>query len=376
MSGKKMLAAIQGLVGGPHMRENGSSMAWHSGLGFQSYEEALVRACYNILLGREPEAEVSVAQKAPRIPEDQEQRFREVLRRFVQSEEFNASQGGFVSQPLLPLDQLIQGTRLQVEDKVRSLCRTTYLGDGVALCRILGRFHMFVHTSDVGFATHMLHRGVWEMWLTEFMVRTIKPGMRVLDVGGNFGYYSVLMSDLVGPAGHCHIFEPNQKIAELLGRTLAVNFADRYRIWEIALSDRDAEMANFFIPYTEPKNAQLVPCIDESLRTKGSFTEVPIRSMDSIADELGRIDFIKIDTEGAELDILAGMRAVALAQRPNIVVEVNCGRGYDAGPILREFEEIYGSINIIGGDGFSRKTSIEEVTTTHMDSDWLIHFTS
>jgi len=344
---------------------------------FQSYEDALVRACYRVLLGRGPEPAAREAQTAPPLAEEQEQRFRGVLRRFMESDEFTARRANVVGLPLLPVEGLIRHNRVHVEDQIRSLCQTTYLGENTALCRILGRFHMFVHTSDVGFATHILHRGVWEMWLTEFMVRTIKPGMRVLDVGGNFGYYSVLMSDLVQHEGHCHIFEPNRKIANLLQRTLDVNgYTGRSKLWDVALSNRDEDSINFFIPRSEPKNAHLVSHIDDSLRDQGDFTTVPTRSMDGMADQLGRIDFIKIDTEGAELDILAGMRGIARAQRPEIVVEVNCGRGYDVAPLLQEYREIYGSLRFIGDDGFSHSTSIEEVMTENYDSDWLIHFVS
>lgn len=343
--------------------------------GFRSYEEALIRACYHTLLERQPEPAAKAAETAPYIAEEEEQRFREILKRFTESDEFAARRAHVVGQPLLPVEALIKGSRLQVEDQIRALCRTTYLGNGTALCRILGRFHMFVHTSDVGFATHVLHRGIWEMPLTEFMVRKIRPGMRVLDVGGNFGYYSVLMSALVQSAGYCHVFEPNRNIARLLRRTLSVNGFDNYsHVWEIALADHDQEDVHFFIPDSEPKNARLVVEIDDRLRGEGSFTRVPIRAIDGMAEQLGRIDFIKIDTEGAEMAVLAGMRNTIRQQRPAIVVEVNCGRDYDAEPMLRELLDIYGSINFVGDDGFSHPTSIEYLLSTNVGSDWLVHF--
>ena len=343
--------------------------------GFSSYEEALARACYRSLLGREPEPAVESAHTSRRISKEQEERFDEIIGRFLKSDEFAARHAVILGQSLLPIGELVQGSRLQVEDRIRALCRTTYLGNSTALCRFLGRFHMFVHTSDVGFATHILHRGVWEMPLTEFMVRNIRPGMRVLDVGGNFGYYSALMSELVQHDGYCHIFEPNRTIAQLLRRTLSVNgFDSRSHVWEVALGNREDDSVHFFIPHTEPKNARLVAAVDEGLTAEGYFTEVPIRSLDGLADQLGRIDFIKIDTEGAEIDVLAGMRGIVREQKPTIVVEVNCGRDYDAEPALRELFEIYGSINFIGDDGFSHPISIEQLLTTNVGSDWLVNF--
>jgi len=349
-------------------------MSSRRSLGSDSYEEALVRACYQVLLGREIDSAAKEAQTAGQIREDEEQRLRDILRRFVQSDEFAARHPSASSKPLLPVGDLIQGSRVEVEDRIRALCQSTYLGNGVALCRALGRFHMFVHTADVGFATHILQSGLWEMQLTEFMVRTIRPGMRVLDVGANYGYYSLLMADLVQGHGRCEAFEPNPKVAELLRRSLSVNgFEGRSRVWEIALSNRDDASVNFFVPHSEPKNAHLIAQVDESRSAEGYFTKVGVRSLDGLAKDLGRVDFLKMDAEGAEIHIIEGMHAIVREQRPIMVVEVNCGR-YDAVPMLQELVDIYGSVNFIDHDGHSRPTSIEEVTTVNVGLDWLVHF--
>lgn len=341
---------------------------------FASYEEALVRSCYRILLGREPDASVTRVQRAAPIKADEEQRFREILLGVIQSDEFNARYAGLVSKPLMPVGDLVRGSRVEVEDRIRALCQATYLGDGVALCRALGRFHMFVHTSDVGFATHVMHSGIWEMPLTEFMVRTIKPKMRVLDIGANYGYYSLLMADLVQGDGLCQTFEPNPKVAQLLKRSLSVNgFESRSRVWEIALSNSNEDSVNFFVPHNEPKNGHLVADVDDARLNDGYFTKVAMRSPNSLASELGRIDFMKIDAEGAEIHIIDSMRDILREQRPVMVVEVNCAR-YDAVPMLQSLSDIYGSVNFIGHDGYSHPTSIEEVTTLNFGFDWLIHF--
>jgi FkbM family methyltransferase len=355
-------------------------MIWRSATPFEAYEEALVRACYQVLLGREPEPAARALQTARPIGAEEQARFENVLRRFIESEEYSARQRDIpaaphdaLAAPLLPIEQLTRGMRTEAEDKIRALCRTTSLGNDTVLCRILGHFHFFAHTSDIGFATHVMHSGLWEMPLTEFIARTIKPRMRVLDVGANYGYYSVLMADLVQDHGFCHAFEPNPKVAQLLKRSLYVNgFESRSRVWELALSNADDESVHFFVPHGEPKNGHLIAAVDETRLDEGYFTEVAIRSMDGLASELGRIDFIKIDAEGAEFQIVEGMRDIIRAQKPIMVVEVNCAR-YDATPMLQEFIDVYGAIHFIGDDGHSHPTSIEEIRTVNVGTDWLVH---
>src|SRR6266851_2039417 len=154
---------------------------------FPSFEESLVRCCYRALLGREPEGAVLAAQRAKRLPRAQEKAVMAILERFTSSDEYNhrvrAAASMAYDGSLFPVHRLIEGGRTDVQDNIRKRCMVSYLGDGVALCRVLGRFHMFIDTSDVGFATHVMHSGAWEMPLTEFMVKTVKPGMRVIDVG-------------------------------------------------------------------------------------------------------------------------------------------------------------------------------------------------
>lgn len=76
---------------------------------------------------------------------------------------------------------------------------------------------------DVGFAPHIIMDGFWEYWITQFIAARMKDGAVVLDVGANFGYYTLLMSDLIGPSGKCIAFEPNPGVAAKLRKTIAIN---------------------------------------------------------------------------------------------------------------------------------------------------------
>src|SRR5262245_27706135 len=108
------------------------------------------------------------------------------------------------AKPIFTLSDLNNFSRLRNEAVIRGLCANAYLGDHISLCRVLGRYSMYVDTRDIGFSSHMLLSGFWEMWVTEAIVARVKPGMRVVDCGANLGYFSLIMADLAGPAGHLH----------------------------------------------------------------------------------------------------------------------------------------------------------------------------
>jgi FkbM family methyltransferase len=196
------------------------------------------------------------------------------------------------------------------EAAVRALCRNAYLGGDMAVCRVLGRYRMFVDTQDVGLSTFLLLDGYWEMWTTEAMLRFIRPGMTAVDIGANLGYFTMLMGDLVGPSGRVVAFEPNPRMAERARRSAHVNgFAPYTQLHEVALSDYQGDTV-MFVPPTEPKNAHFS-------QSSGRDGEIRVRVQRADAfDAILDADFIKIDTEGAEDAVWRGMDGLLRRNRP------------------------------------------------------------
>ena len=89
--------------------------------------------------------------------------------------------------------------RPEAEAEIRARVQTVYLGRQTVLSRVLGFNKMFLSTTDLGFSLHVMLDGFWEIWLTLFFARSVKAGMVALDIGANFGYYSVLLGAAVGP---------------------------------------------------------------------------------------------------------------------------------------------------------------------------------
>ena len=147
--------------------------------------------------------------------------------------------------------------RSTLEAAIRRRVQTAYLGNGLVLARVLGRHKIFLRSSDRGFACHLMLDGYWEIWLTQFFARHLKPGMTAIDVGANFGYYTLLFGDAVGDTGHVIAVEPNPEAAILLRETVLLNgHADRTRIIPHALGAA-AGQAWLYAPDGEPKMQQV-----------------------------------------------------------------------------------------------------------------------
>ncbi len=154
--------------------------------------------------------------------------------------------------------QLLETPRAENVAEIRSLCRTVAFGRDTALTRVLGRYQMFVDTRDNTISPHLVLEGYWEMWVTEAMLRVIRPGMTCLDIGANLGYFSLLMADLVGPTGRVLAFEPNIDMASRARRSLSVNGMSWATLHEVALGGHDGEMV-FDADVEAPGGGHMLP---------------------------------------------------------------------------------------------------------------------
>lgn len=270
---------------------------------------------------------------------------------------------------LLSPRNVLRMPRILSQSFIRERVRPVYLGDRRALCTILARYKFFVNTRDIGFATHMLTDGYWEMWLTEFMARTIKEGMFVLDVGANYGYYSVLMADLIGPAGTLIAFEPNPRAAAAAKDSLSVNgFGSRSTVLQAAVAQAEGKVP-FCIPHHEPKNATMVPA--GYSRADAEVIEVQTVTIDGVCRSRPRVDFIKIDAEGGEYRIYRGMEETIRRDRPMIILEFNAARS-GSGDLLDLIIQTYQTLRYIGSDGLPADVSPDRLRSEKVGEDWLL----
>lgn len=178
--------------------------------------------------------------------------------------------------------------------------------------------------EGIDFAIWLL--GGYEPELSKFYERIIPTGATVLDVGANIGAHTLRLARSVGPAGKVHAFEPTGFAMEKLKRNLALN-SDLASI---------VDVHHIFLGHKDSGGAPPEICASWPLGAKGSDEELSdfcglprstdgARSMtlDSFAEhaKLERVDFVKLDVDGHEAQVLAGAVKVIERFRPDFVTE-------------------------------------------------------
>jgi FkbM family methyltransferase len=177
--------------------------------------------------------------------------------------------------------------------------------------------HLRVDHAHFGAIAH----GLLEMSVQEAMARHLGRGGVLYDVGANVGFFSLLGARLVGEPGHVYAFEPAPENARAIADNAAMNAFANVTVLERAAFSR-----------TGTGQLQLVDDRSWSkLEGYGAHpgtervVDVELVAIDDLlaAGELLPPTLVKIDVEGAELEVLAGMCATIARHRPAIICELH-----------------------------------------------------
>ena len=183
----------------------------------------------------------------------------------------------------------------------------------------------------------LIHEGGFEQKELRFVEGFLQPGMTVLDVGAHHGLYTLLASKRVGRKGKVIAFEPSPRERRRLMRHIRFNCCRNVTVMPFALAD-SAGACDFFVvsKFEDWCNSLRPPAVKHGT----SKIRAEVKCADDVLPELGitRVDFMKVDIEGAELSFFKGASRILQQSRPAILAEVQDSRtkawGYAAGDIL------------------------------------------
>lgn len=240
--------------------------------------------------------------------------------------------------------------RESLEHESRLAARAIYVGDDTVIANVLGRFKMFLSASDVGIMPHLALDGFWESWVTCAMLRMVRPGMRVVNVGANFGYYALLFAQLVGDKGHVVAVEPNPDLCALIDKSRHANGFKTLSVLRFAAADVPGD-STMVIPEGHCMNAHL----GDVSGADGHIVPTLVTTVDIIVASMtwrdAGADVVFIDAEGAEERIWEGMKKTRDKRDVTLVIEFSPRRYADALGFARKFEEDGFRIGYINVDG-------------------------
>jgi FkbM family methyltransferase len=164
--------------------------------------------------------------------------------------------------------------------------------------------------------------GRTELALLDWFANNVGQGETWLDIGAHYGYTSIALCKLVGASGHVYAFEPMLNTAGCIARTRLLNDLPQMTVVPIALGNK----ADFGVDSLLSVRGM----IDSTLQETEGFSEPFIVSRldwlwPRISEPNSRLDGIKIDVQGMEIEVLKGMSAIAKRYRPKLLVELHTG---------------------------------------------------
>ena len=170
----------------------------------------------------------------------------------------------------------------------------------------------------------------------------------ILDGGANVGLYSQLFSRLVGSKGKVFAFEPAPPTFSQLEKALLECGAENVRAYPFALGHEHGQ-ATIHLPDGVSGHAALEPHVDAWGDVSMESYEVEIRRLDDLVEEMSlkRLDFVKLDLEGAEALAIEGAATTLQRHLPSIHLELSPSFMKDFG---RSVEDLRGSLETIGYD--------------------------
>jgi FkbM family methyltransferase len=224
--------------------------------------------------------------------------------------------------------------------------------------RNVHNYEMILDLYDLGLSRVLIFFGTREFDHKLILERELKHGMTLLDLGANIGYYAIMESNLIGDSGYIYALEPHPANVELLKNNIQLNkISDRIEVHQMGGSNKNSieklcvSAESNLHSFVKDKNSS-----DETV-------DVPTTTIPEFCKGRKKIDFIRMDIEGYEVEVFEGLLPALEDDsfRPSILFETHRPK-YTKNHTIKEslkrmFEKGYIAKIIVSNEGPTAKFS-------------------
>lgn len=229
------------------------------------------------------------------------------------------------------------------------------------------KFQIFINPSKNACVDEIIAtQGNWEPKITERLATFVKPNMVFLDIGSNIGYYSLFVSSLLKNTGEVYAFEPITSLFNQINESIKLNGFTNIKALQTALGNEKAEK-EIYLRDENMGGSSLIDYKDLNIVRVSSIEKIMVDKLDSVLPKNTKVDLIKIDVEGYELEALQGAKKILEAQHPVIFMEFSPvfyeqDRKGKTQEMITFLEELNYTCQTIAGEPLYLKKWVEKTT--------------
>jgi FkbM family methyltransferase len=196
--------------------------------------------------------------------------------------------------------------------------------------------------SDTSVSSSLLFNGTYEPELLKEIKTSLNIGSNFIDGGANIGFFSLVASKIVGPSGVIISFEPTPLTSSFLKKNIKINNVNNIIVSEYGLSSSKKQLP--FLLSNNPEGNAIISDKIVNSSDASQVIKISTISIDEFCVEKNilKVDLIKLDIEGQELEAIKGAKKTLLAnQNIKIIFELNIAHSKDG---IEYAKEIYNEL--------------------------------
>lgn len=205
--------------------------------------------------------------------------------------------------------------------------------------------------NPTNYVERRLAQGSFESRTVAYFVERVEQSSEIFaDIGANIGFFSILYNQVSCENAQVHAFEPLERNRYRMEKNIELNGGCNIEIYPFGISDRSG-IDEIWFSEERPGEASLTSKLYSA--QSNYSTEIELRRLDDVYDDNNVPGFLKIDVEGAEVDVLRGGQDLLSNFKPEILMEIHQ-------PLLEEFgDSVQTLISLLEDAGYSSAYHIE-----------------